>query len=61
MTRGKATSPFKFMTRLSLPEITGVCAATLPELLEGIRSVHPGAIFNHTTSSRWRSTLPSTW
>lgn len=44
----KATEPFRFFSRLSLTAATGVKAADLRELLEGIRAVPESAIYTHT-------------
>lgn len=48
MQENMATTPFRFMSRVSLPELTGIAATNLAELLQGIKSAPPGAIFNHT-------------
>lgn len=39
---------FEFYTRLHLIELTGVKAATLPELLEKLRTVAGASIYHHT-------------
>lgn len=48
MTTTRAKEPFRFFSRLSLTAATGVRAADLPELLEGIKSVPESAIYAHT-------------
>lgn len=44
----KAKEPFRFFSRLSLTAATGVKAADLHELVEGIRTVPDAAIYTHT-------------
>jgi len=44
----KAKEPFKFYTRLDLFELTGLSAATLPELLEIIKKVPDSCVYYHT-------------
>ncbi|MBI4346236.1 MAG: hypothetical protein HY553_05235 [Elusimicrobia bacterium] len=44
----KAREPFLFFSRLSLTAATGVRAADLRELAEGIRTVPEAAIYTHT-------------
>lgn len=39
---------FEFYTRLHLIELTGTKAATLPDLLEGLRTVSGASIYHHT-------------
>lgn len=41
-------TPFEFKSRLVLTELLGRRAATLPELVEGIRSVPLSSIYHHT-------------
>lgn len=42
------TAPFVFHTSIKLPEYTGRLAATVDELLDGIRAVDGSSIFHHT-------------
>lgn len=44
----KAKEPFKFYTQVSIPELTGLKAANLQELLELIKTVPGSAIYHHT-------------
>ncbi len=44
----RAKNPFKFSTRLSLSELTGRKAATLPELAALLRDVPGSCIYHHT-------------
>ena len=44
----KAKEPFRFSTRLSLSELTGLKASNLNELLELTRQVPGGCIYHHT-------------
>ena len=48
MSLPRAKEPFLFFSRLSLTAATGVQAADLRELLEGIRTVPDSAIYTHT-------------
>jgi len=41
-------TPFEFKSRLALTELLGRKAATLPELIDGIRTVPPSSIYHHT-------------
>lgn len=45
---GKTVEPFKFRTRLTLTEVTGRKAFSIPELLEGIRASDDAVIYHHT-------------
>ena len=40
--------PFKFCTRLTLTQVTGLKAFTVPELLEGIKGADDAVIYHHT-------------
>jgi len=44
----KAKSPFRFYTRLHLSELTGIKAATLPQLLGVLRTIPGSSIYHHT-------------
>lgn len=44
----KAKEPFRFSTRLHLSELTGLRAATLPQLLDVIKNVSDSCIYHHT-------------
>ncbi len=44
----KAKEPFKFRTRLTLAEVTGRRAFSVPELLEGLRQADDETIYHHT-------------
>lgn len=44
----KAKEPFQFYTRLSIPELTGLKAHNLEQLLEDIKMVPGSCIFHHT-------------
>jgi hypothetical protein len=44
----KEKQPFRFYTRLNLPELTGLRASTLSQLLELIRKVPGSCIYHHT-------------
>src|SRR3989338_6771647 len=44
----KAKEPFRFYTRLHLSELTGLRAATLPQLLALIKEVPGSSIYHHT-------------
>lgn len=44
----KALNPFRFYTRLSIKELTGLKAKNLIELLDGIKKVDDSIIFFHT-------------
>ncbi len=44
----QAKEPFKFFTRLHLSELTGMRAATLPQLLKFIKTVPGSSIYHHT-------------
>lgn len=44
----RATESFRFFTRLSLQVVTGVRAADLREMMEGIRSSPDSVIYTHT-------------
>ncbi|MDA8243682.1 MAG: DUF5752 family protein [Elusimicrobia bacterium] len=44
----KAKEPFKFRTRLTLTEVTGRRAFSVPELLEGIRQADDETVYHHT-------------
>jgi len=44
----QAKEPFKFYTRLHLSELTGLRAATLPQLLKLIKTVPGSSIYHHT-------------
>ena len=44
----KAKYPFKFYTRLTLPQLTGIYALNLKELLEGIKNADDSIIYYHT-------------
>ncbi len=44
----QAKEPFKFFTRLHLSELTGIRAATLPQLLKLIKTVPGSSIYHHT-------------
>ncbi len=43
-----AKDPFRFYTRLNLPELTGVKAFTLGQLADAIRQVPGSSIYHHT-------------
>jgi hypothetical protein len=40
--------PFKFCTRLTLPEVTGRRATSVPELLGGLRAADDATVYYHT-------------
>lgn len=42
------SSPFEFKSRLVLTQLLGLKAATLPELVEGIKTVPLSSIYHHT-------------
>lgn len=44
----KAHYPFKFYTRLTLPQLTGMYAQNLKELLDGIKNANDSIIYYHT-------------
>ena len=44
----KAKEPFNFYTRMILPELTGLKADNLKQLLKMIKEVSPSAIYHHT-------------
>ena len=44
----KAKEPFKFYTQLHIPELTGLKAANLQELLDLIKTVSGSVIYHHT-------------
>ena len=44
----KAKEPFKFYTQVSIPELTGLKAANLQELLDLIKTVPGSVIYHHT-------------
>ncbi len=44
----RANYPFKFCTRLTLPELTGIYATNLKNLLEGIKNAGDSIIYYHT-------------
>ncbi len=44
----KAKYPFKFYTRLTLPQLTGIYALNLKELLVGIKNADDSIIYYHT-------------
>ena len=44
----KAKYPFKFYTRLTLPQLTGIYALNLKELLAGIKNADDSIIYYHT-------------
>jgi hypothetical protein len=44
----KAKEPFKFYTRLTLPELTGLRAYTLRQLVQFIKKVPDSCIYQHT-------------
>ncbi|MBM4054837.1 MAG: hypothetical protein FJ264_09250 [Planctomycetes bacterium] len=44
----KAKEPFRFNTQVSIPELTGLKAATLQELLELLKTVPGSVIYYHT-------------
>ena len=44
----KAKEPFKFYTQVSIPELTGLKAANLQELLDPIKTVPGSVIYHHT-------------
>ena len=44
----KAKEPFRFYTRMILPELTGLKAANLDQLLKILKEVSPSAIYHHT-------------
>ena len=44
----KAKEPFKFYTQLHMPELTGLKAANLQELLDLIKTVSGSVIYHHT-------------
>lgn len=44
----KAKEPFKFYTQVSLPELTGLKASNLQELLDLIKTVPGSVIYHHT-------------
>lgn len=43
-----AAQPFRFCTRLTLPEVTGRKAFSVTELLEGIKAADDAVIYHHT-------------
>ena len=43
-----AKYPFKFYTRLTLPQLTGIYALNLKELLDGIKKADDSIIYYHT-------------
>ena len=47
-TLDKAKEPFKFYTQLHMPELTGLKAANLQELLDLIKTVPGSVIYHHT-------------
>ena len=47
-TQIKAKAPFKFYIRMILPELTGLKADNLEQLLKMIKEVSPSAIYHHT-------------
>ncbi len=47
-TKTRANYPFKFCTRLTLPQLTGIYAVNLKNLLEGIKSADGSIIYYHT-------------
>ena len=44
----RAKYPFKFYTRLTLPQLTGIYALNLKELLDGIKKADGSIIYYHT-------------
>lgn len=44
----KAKEPFKFYTRMILPELTGLKAGNLEQLLKILKEVSPSSIYHHT-------------
>jgi hypothetical protein len=46
----RAAEPFVFFSRLNLPELTGLKAATIPQLLGLIKEATGAAIYHHTHS-----------
>ena len=46
----RAAEPFVFFSRLNLPELTGLKAATIPQLLGLIKEAPGAAIYHHTHS-----------
>jgi hypothetical protein len=40
--------PFRFYTRMLLPELTGVKVSSLSEMIEVIRDIEPAVIYHHT-------------
>ena len=56
----RAAYPFKFYTRLTLPQLTGVYALNLKELLSGIKTADDSVIYYHTHHYliRHRSVVP---
>lgn len=48
MTLPEARSPFQFYSRLSLRELTGLRAVTLPQLLKFLKTLPGSVIFHHT-------------
>ncbi|HHT9146728.1 MAG: DUF5752 family protein [Candidatus Brocadiaceae bacterium] len=44
----KAKEPFKFYTQVSIPELTGLKAANIQELLDLIKTVPGSVIYHHT-------------
>ena len=44
----RAKYPFKFYTRLTLPQLTGIYALNLKELLDGIKKADDSIIYYHT-------------
>ncbi|MFH1406975.1 MAG: DUF5752 family protein [Candidatus Omnitrophota bacterium] len=47
----KAKEPFKFYTRLNLPELTGLRASTLKQLAQILKTVPDSCIYQHTHRS----------
>ena len=48
MSLPQASQPFRFYTRLSLRELTGLKAVTAHQLLKGLRTVSGSVIYHHT-------------
>ena len=46
--RTKRSAPFRFYARMILPELTGVKASNLEEMLSVIKEIDPSAIYHHT-------------
>jgi len=44
----KAKEPFRFFTRLTLPELTGIHVSNLEELVQAIENVPDSSIYHHT-------------